>query len=118
MTQKQLRDFIIAKYNSGTPEQPDKESHYPYFRSDVPYTIILNEEGDAKEVIFDLEERSYRVAMCNYIAENYINSVIVSRQLYPTNISVREAMLHHLSSFENRVFTPDNECYQIEKQVE
>lgn len=118
MTQKQLRDFIIAKYNSGTPEQPDKESHYPYFRSDVPYTIILNEEGDAKEVIFDLEERSYRVAMCNYIAENYINSVIVSRQLYPTNISVREAMLHHLSCFENRAFTPDNECYQTEKQVE
>ena len=118
MTQKQLRDFIIAKYNSGTPDRPDKESHYPYFRSDVPYTIILNEEGDAKEVIFNLEERSYRVAMCNYIAENYINSVIVSRQLYPTNISVREAMLHHLSSLENRVFAPDNECYQIEKHVE
>lgn len=118
MTQKQLRDFIIAKYNSGTPDRPDKESHYPYFRSNVPYTIILNEEGDAKEVIFDLEERSYRVAMCNYIAENYINSVIVSRQLYPTNISVREAMLHHLSSLENRVFTPDNECYQTEKQEE
>lgn len=118
MTQKQLRDFIIAKYNSGTPDRPDKESHYPYFRSDVPYTIILNEEGDAKEVIFDLEERSYRVAMCNYIAENYINSVIVSRQLHPTNISVREAMLRHLSSFENRAFTPDNECYQTEKQEE
>lgn len=118
MTQKQLRDFIIAKYNSGTPDRPDKESHYPYFRSDVPYTIILNEEGDAKEVIFDLEERSYRVAMCNYIAENYINSVIVSRQLRPTNISVREAMLRHLSSFENRAFTPDNECYQTEKQEE
>lgn len=118
MTQKQLRDFIIAKYNSGTPDRPDKESHYPYFRSDVPYTIILNEESDAKEVIFDLEERSYRVAMCNYIAENYINSVIVSRQLRPTNISVREAMLRHLSSFENRAFTPDNECYQTEKQEE
>ncbi len=118
MTQKQLRDFIIAKYNSGTPDRPDKESHYPYFRSDVPYTIILNEEGDAKEVIFDLEERSYRVAMCNYIAENYINSVIVSRQLRPTNISVREAMLRHLSSFENRAFTPNNECYQTEKQEE
>ena len=118
MTQKQLRDFIIAKYNSGTQDRPDKESHYPYFRSDVPYTIILNEEGDAKEVIFDLEERSYRVAMCNYIAENYINSVIVSRQLRPTNISVREAMLRHLSSFENSAFTPDNECYQTEKQEE
>lgn len=118
MTQKQLRDFIIAKYNSGTPERPDKESHYPYFRSDAPYTIILNEEGEAQDVIFDLEERSYRVAMCNYIAENYINSIIVQRQLRPTNISVREAMLHHIKTYENGVFTPDNECYQTEKQSE
>lgn len=116
MTKKQLRDFILAKYNSGTPEHPDKESHYPYFRSDVPYTIIVGENGDAKDVVFDLEERSYRVAMCNYIAENYINSVIVSRQLRPTNISVREAMLHHLSTLDNGVFTPDNECYQTEER--
>ena len=118
MTKKQLRDFIIAKYNSGTPERPDKESHYPYFRSDAPYTIVLGEDGDAKDVIFNLEERSYRVAMCNYIAENYINSVIVARQLRPTNISVRDAMLHHLSTFENGAFTPDNECHQTEKRAE
>ena len=76
---------------------------------------MLDEDGDAKDVVFNLEERSYRVAMCNYIAENYINSVIVTRQLRPTNISVREAMLHHLSTFENGVFTPDNTCYQTEK---
>ena len=56
--------------------------------------------------------------MCNYIAENYIDSEIVSRQLRPTAISVREAMLHHLSTLENGLFTPDNECYQIEKHVE
>ena len=114
MTTKQLRDFIIAKYNSGTPERPDKESHYPYFRSDVPYTIVLDEQGEAKDVVFNLKERSYRVAMCNYIAENYINSVIVERQLRPTNISVREAMLHHIKTFDNGLFTPDNECYQTE----
>lgn len=118
MTKKQLRDFIRAKYNSGTPEQPDKESHYPYFRSDVPYTIVLGEDGDAKDVIFNLEERSYRVAMCNYIADNYINSVIVSRQLRPTNVSVRDALFHYLETFENGTFTPDNECHQIEKRVE
>lgn len=118
MTQKQLRDFIIAKYNSGTPERPDKESHYPYFRCDVPYTIILDNEGNAKDVIFDLEERAYCVAMCNYIAENYINSVIVNRQLHPTYISVREAMLHHIGTLKNNEFTPDNKCYQTEKQVE
>lgn len=114
MTKKQLRDFIIAKYNSGTPERPDKESHYPYFRSDAPYKIILGENGDAKDVVFNLEDRSYRVAMCNYIAENYINSIIVSRQLRPTNISVRDAMIQHISTFENGIFTPDNECYQTE----
>ena len=118
MTKKQLRDFILAKYNSGTPERPDKESHYPYFRSDVPYTIVLGEDGDAKDVIFNLEERSYRVAMCNYIADNYINSVIVSRQLRPTNVSVRDALFHYLETFENGTFTPDNECHQIEKRVE
>ena len=117
MTTKQLRDFIIAKYNSGTPESPDKESHYPYFRCNVPYTIILDENGDASEVVFDLEERGYRVAMCNYIADNYINSTIVSRQLQPTYVSVREAMLHHISTFENGEFTPDNNCYQTEKRA-
>jgi hypothetical protein len=79
---------------------------------------VLGENGDAKDVVFDLEERSYRVAMCNYIAENYINSVIVSRQLRPTNISVREAMLHHLNTLENGAFTPDNECHQTEKREE
>jgi 5'-nucleotidase len=117
MTPKQLRDFIIAKYNSGTPERPDKESHYPYFRSDVPYTIVLDEQGEAKDVIFNLKERSYRVAMCNYIAENYINSVIVQRQLRPTNITVREAMLHYINTLENHLFTPDNECHQTEKRA-
>lgn len=117
MTPKQLRDFIIAKYNSGTPERPDKESHYPYFRSDVPYTIVLDEQGEAKDVVFNLKERSYRVAMCNYIAENYINSVIVQRQLRPTNITVREAMLHYINTLENHLFTPDNECHQTEKRA-
>lgn len=118
MTLRQMREFILTKYNSGTPERPDKESHYPYFRSNAPYTIILDNDGEAKDVVFNIEEREYRVAMCNYIAENYIDSEIVSRQLRPTAISVREAMLHHLSTLENGLFTPDNECYQIEKHVE
>ena len=118
MTPQQMRDFILAKYNSGTPERPDKESHYAYFRSDAPYTIIVGEDGDAVDVIFDLEDREYRVAMCNYIPENYINNTIVAQQLRPTNISVREAMLHHIDTFKDGVFTPDNECYQIEKRKE
>lgn len=115
MTPKQMRDFILAKYNSGTPERPDKESHYPYFRSDIPYTIVVGEDGNATDIVFDLKAREYRVAMCNYIAENYIDSNIVSHQLKPTGISVREALLRHISTFENGLFTPDNECHQIEK---
>ncbi|MBO7311312.1 MAG: bifunctional metallophosphatase/5'-nucleotidase [Alistipes sp.] len=117
MTPKQLRDFIIRKYNNGTAEKPDKESHYPYFRSDTPYTIILDEDGNATDVVFKFEERKYRVAMCNYIAENYIDSEIVSKQLHPTNISVREAMLHHIASFKESGFTPDNRCYQKEQKA-
>lgn len=118
MTTTQLRDFILTKYNSGTPERPDKESHYPYFRSDMPYTIIVGEDGDATDVVFDLEEREYRVAMCNYIAENYIDSTIVTRQLHPTTISVREALLRHMTTMENGLFTPNNECRQTEIEME
>ena len=117
LTPKQLRDFILRKYNNGTAEKPDKESHYPYFRSDMPYTIIVGEDGNATDVVFELEERKYRVAMCNYIAENYIDSEIVERELRPTNISVRDAMLHHISSFKENGFTPDNKCYQQEKKA-
>ena len=117
LTPGQLRDFILRKYNNGTAEKPDKESHYPYFRSDMPYTIIVGEDGNATDVVFELEERKYRVAMCNYIAENYIDSEIVERELRPTNIIVRDAMLHHISSFKESGFTPDNKCYQQEKKA-
>lgn len=117
LTPEQLRDFILRKYNSGTAEKPDKESHYPYFRSDMPYTIIVGEDGDATDVVFELEQRPYRVALCNYIAENYIDSNIVEHQLQPTTISVREAMLHHIASFKECGFTPDNKCYQQEEKA-
>lgn len=118
LSTKQMRDFILRKYNSGSPENPDKESHYPYFRCDVPYRIILgdtpHEKPDAVDVVFDLEDGEYRVAMCNYIAENYIDSVIVAQQLRPTSISVREAMLRHMRSYDDGGFTPNNECRQQE----
>ena len=114
MTPAQMRKFIIDKYNSGTPERPDKESHYPYFRSDVKYEIVLDEKGDASDVKFELEEgRKYRVAMGNYIAESYIDKELVSNALYDTNISVREAMLHYVSTL-TEGYTPDNTIYQTE----
>ena len=114
MTPAQMRKFIIDKYNSGTPERPDKESHYPYFRSDVKYEIILNDKGDATDIKFELDEdKKYRVAMGNYIAESYIDKELVSSALYDTNISVREAMLHYVGTL-SKGYTPDNTIYQTE----
>lgn len=117
MSLADIRRFILEKYNSGTTERPDKESHYAYFRSDVPYTILLGNEPaaqpDALDILFDLDDRTYRVAMCNYIAQNYIDKELVASNLRPTAITVREAMLAHLHSLSNGL-TPDNTVHQIE----
>ena len=119
MDVEQMTKFILDKYNSGTPENPDKESHYPYFRSNIPYQIVLGDtpEGrpDAKEIKIDLEPgRKYRVAMCNYIAESYIDKEIVESQLHDTKIAVREALLRHMESLKESGYTPDNTLYQTE----
>jgi hypothetical protein len=119
MTPQQMEQFILEKYNSGSPENPDKESHYPYFRSNIPYQIILGTEPegqpDAKDIVWELEpERKYRVAMCNYIAESYIDESIVESQLHDTEISVREALLRLVESFGESGYTPDNTLYQTE----
>ena len=117
MTPEQIETFILEKYNNGTPESPDKESHYPYFRSDLEYTIILGdsptENPDAIDIIHNLAPRKYRVAMCNYVAENYIDSDIVSSQLRNTSITVREAMLRYARSFKDG-YTPNNNTRQHE----
>ena len=119
MSGEQIRNFILAKYNNGTPENPDKESHYPYFRSDMPYTIVLGDtpeqEPDAIDIIIDLDPaKSYRIAMCNYIANNYIAPEITTTQLKYSGVSVRDAMIHHIHSLKEG-FTPDNIVYQVEK---
>lgn len=122
MTVAEMRKFILDKYNSGTSEKPDKESHYPYFRSDVPYTIVLaNPEerySDAVDVVFPTldEGCSYRVAICNYVAENYIDKTLVSSKLYKTDITVREAMLRLARSLKDVGYEPDNNVYQTEKR--
>ena len=122
MSVEQMREFILDKYNSGTSAKPDKESHYPYFRSDVPYTLVLaNPEArysDAVDVIFPTldEGRMYRVSMCNYIAENYIDKTIVATQLYKIDTTVRDAMLRLARSYGQEGFTPDNRVYQTEKR--
>lgn len=118
MSLDQIRRFILEKYNNGTEEKPDKESHYVYFCSNVPYEIILGDspEGrpDALDVRFDIENRRYRVAMCNYIAENYIDKSVVAACLKNTPVTVREAMLHLVDNHADDGITPDNTLHQIE----
>ena len=118
MSVAEMRDFILAKYNSGTADKPDKESHYVYFFSNVPYEIVLGasaaEHPDAVDVRFDLEPRRYRVAMCNYIAENYLDKGVLARCLTQTDVTVREAMLSLMRSYGEHGFTPDNNVYQVE----
>ena len=119
MTGAQMVKFILDKYNSGTPENPDKESHYPYFRSNIPYQIVRGSEPegrpDATGVELRIEpNRKYRVAMCNYIAESYIDKEIVNNQLHDTEISVREALLRHMENLQESGYTPDNTLYQTE----
>ena len=125
MTPEQMRRFILDKYNSGTKAQPDKESHYAYFRSTVPYEIVLDRENlntpsglvDAVDVIFPtlVEGRTYRVAMCNYIAENYIDKNLVKEQFIKLNVTVREAMLRLARDYGIEGYMPDNNLYQVER---
>ena len=118
MTVEEMRDFVLDKYNSGTPNNPDKESHYVYFYSNVPYEIVLGtkpeKQPDAVDVRFDLEPRTYRVAMCNYVAENYLDKEVLARCLTPTKVTVREAMMREMRSYGEAGFTPDNNVYQVE----
>lgn len=124
LTPEQMRRFILDKYNSyGKDGRYDKESHYPYFRSDIPYEIILGAEPeampDAVDVVLPLDaDRKYRVAMCNYIADNYIDKNIVAEQLRPTHITVREAMLAYVRAARGEALVPDNTIHQTERKAE
>ena len=118
MTLAEIRQFILDKYNNGTAERPDKESHYAYFRANVPYEIVLGNEPetapDAVDIRFDIEERTYRIALCNYIAENYIDKELVANKLRPIATTVREAMLYLMESYGDKGFTPNNTVLQTE----
>ena len=118
MALSEIRQFILDKYNNGTAERPDKESHYAYFRANVPYEIVVGtepeENPDAVDIRFDIEERTYRVAMCNYIAENYINKELVANKLRQIPTTVREAMLYLMESYGDKGFTPNNTVLQTE----
>ncbi len=69
MTPAQMRAMIIAKYNGGI----SKESHRIDLFSTTPYTVVLDDKGDAADVIFPRlrEDRTYKVAMADYIGRKY-----------------------------------------------
>ena len=119
LTTEQIKEFILRKYNNwGDDGRVDKESHYAYFRSDVPYQIIVGDSPaelpDAVDICIDLEpERSYRVAMGDYMAKKYIDEAIVESQLRPSGVFVREALMHYVHSHSEGL-VPDNEVHQIE----
>lgn len=115
LSTEQMEQFIIEKYNSGTPESPDKESHYLYFRSDNPYTLYRSGINADSVRMYELDRsQMHRVALCNYIAENYIDSAIVATQLRESGISVREAMLRHIRAIGDDGFEPNNNILQHE----
>ncbi len=123
MTPEQMQRFILDKYNSGSAEYPDKESHYPYFRSNIPYQILLgshpSDKADATDIRIELKEgRKYRVAMCNYIAESYIDKEIVDNQLYDSKVLVRDAMLDYVTTIGSEGYNPNNTSLQTEIKSE
>lgn len=71
MTVAQIRDLIINKFND---TKNPKESHRPDLNPwGMSYTIVTDAKGDAVDVIFKgiEKEKTYKVAMCNYIFNNY-----------------------------------------------
>lgn len=71
MTGAQIRDLIINKFND---TKNPKESHRPDLNPwGMSYTVVTGADGDAVDVRFKGVEpdKTYKVAMCNYIFENY-----------------------------------------------
>lgn len=73
MTEEQIREFIMNKFNA----EGDKESHQlDLSPSGLTYDIILDESGDASDVVlhhrfYPERGRTYKVVMSNYVNEEY-----------------------------------------------
>lgn len=115
MTTEQIRTFILDKYNAvGEGGRADKESHYPYFRANIPYEIVVGEDGDASDINIGLTPgQSYSVAICDYIAKKYIDEAIVREQFREAGVTVREALLEYVRTATEGI-TPDNVNHQVE----
>ena len=72
MTPAQLRKLIISKYNDTINA---KESHVVDLYATTPYSIIVDKNDNAYDVVFPqlTEGRKYRIAIADYVARNYKN---------------------------------------------
>lgn len=70
MTPAQMRRMIITKFND---TKNSKESHRVDLFSTTPYNIIVDERGEATDVVFPnlRENRKYRVALSDYVGKKY-----------------------------------------------
>lgn len=123
MNGEEIRRMILDKYNSyGANGMVDKESHYIYLRSNLPYEVVLGatpaNRPDAVEVLCDLDdEREYDVVMCNYIYENYIGRETMRKFIRTDNRVVdilRDYVTRHSAG---GGFTPDNTPRQSERRL-
>lgn len=93
MTPEQMERMIVAKYND---TKNAKESHRVDLFSNVPYHITVDGSGEASGVVFDTLKsgRKYRVAMCNYIWNNYKD--VEGERLCPDETLVTEILADYL----------------------
>ncbi len=125
MTGEDIRRMILDKYNSVTSDGKfDKESHYIYFRSNMPYEVIVGttpaERPDAVDVICDVEpDREYNVIMCDYIANNYLDKEFVARNMKFTDTKVVDVLCEYIARHTAEGgLTPDNTVRQSERRLE
>lgn len=120
-----IRRMILDKYNSyGANGMVDKESHYIYFRSNLPYEVILGptpaDRPDAIEVRCDLDdEREYDVVMCNYIVESYLDRDTAARNIVCTDSKVTDLLAAYLARHSaDGGLTPDNTIRQSQRRAQ
>ena len=72
MTPAQLRKLIVMKYNDTVNM---KESHCIDLYATTPYTIVVDENDVAYDVLFPKlkEGQKYKIAIADYVARNYPN---------------------------------------------
>ena len=107
MTPAQMRRMIITKFND---TKNSKESHRVDLFSTTPYTIIVDERGEATDVLFPKlrENRKYSVALSDYVGKKYED--IKGENHTKHDILVVDQLLKYLK--ESPVTPIDNQPYQ------